>query len=253
MSKVAVKQSFRGARFELRSRIKRMPVIYMPFARVRNGRHDGVDLVASTNPEAVRRDTQLVLEAAGSSGNTFAVIAFRSAQGRPVSLAHHLHAAAQVQRGVRRGIPTLVIIRSPESVATSRVIRHAPISLSEALREWLDFYQVVEALRPGILLADFDSVITDFGRVVDALNERFDTDFGRFDHTPENVAAVFSVMDDVYRCRGYPDAARITARPVAERERERAQAKHSYRSQALCDLRGRADDLFGRLTLGADV
>jgi hypothetical protein len=245
-----LRQRIRRARLGVRATIKQSPTLYIPLARLRNGTNDGVDLVESASPEAVRRDTELVLEAAGSSGNTFAVIAFRLAQARPVSVAHHLHAAAQIKRGVNRGIPTVVIVRNPCDVATSRVIRHPPITLEEALREWCDFYQAIDVAR-GVLVADFTSVTADFGAIIDRVNRTFGTSFKRFEHTEANVKRVFKIMDEVYRRRGGDDQKRMVARPVPEREAERLKLVDRYLGSELGDPRTRAEELYSHLTAEA--
>ncbi|RMG27959.1 MAG: hypothetical protein D6732_19595, partial [Methanobacteriota archaeon] len=40
--------------------------------------------------------TEIVIEGYPRSANTFAVVAFRLAQNRPVKIAHHLHMEAQI-------------------------------------------------------------------------------------------------------------------------------------------------------------
>ncbi len=237
-----LRQTVRRAKLSVRAKIKRTPALYIPLARTRNGRHDAADIVAAANPEALRRDTELVLEAPESSANTFAVMAFRLAQGRPVTLAHHLHAAAQIKLGVKRGVPTMVILRNPQDVVTSHVIRHPPITLEEALREWCDFYETIGGLS-GFLMADFTSVTNDFGVVIDHLNRRFNTNFVRFEHTDANVRRVFDIMDEVYVQRGG-----AVARPMPEREAERSKLVDQYLSSELDDLRTRADELYDRMS-----
>ena len=47
------------------------------------------------------------------SASTYAVYAFQLSQARPVRVAHHLHAPAQLIEAARRGVPTLMVIREP--------------------------------------------------------------------------------------------------------------------------------------------
>jgi hypothetical protein len=247
-----LRQAARDAKLAVRSKIKRSPALYIPLARIRNGKSDGVDLAGWARPEAVRPDTELVLDAPRNSGNHFAVIAFRLAQERPVSIAHHLHAAAQVKQGVKQGIPTLVIIRNPKDFAISDVIRHPPINVQEALREWCDFYEAIDEL-PGVMVVDFASVTSDFGAIIDRLNQEFDRSFRRFEHSETNVERVFAIVDEVYRKRGYDDLKerRVVARPVPEREVERARLADEYCSDELAALRARAESLYKRMTANA--
>lgn len=91
--------------YTVRAVLSAHPSVYIPFAR-RKYRDVPNMLVES--------DTELVIEGFERSGNTFAVVAFETAQPRPVKTAHHLHAAAQVVSAVRMGVPTLLLIRPPE-------------------------------------------------------------------------------------------------------------------------------------------
>src|SRR5262245_45373054 len=70
-----------------RSRFTEHPAIYLPFARRK---------YPGPSPKVIDADTELVIDGYMRSANTFAVYAFQMAQRRPVRLAHHLHAPAQV-------------------------------------------------------------------------------------------------------------------------------------------------------------
>jgi len=56
-------------------------------------------------------ETEVVIDGFPRSGNTFAVVAFRQAQSRRVSVAHHGHVPALAIEAHRRGVPALVLIR----------------------------------------------------------------------------------------------------------------------------------------------
>ena len=68
-------------------------------------------------------DTDIVIEGFPRSANTFAVTAFELAQERPVTVAHHLHAAAHVVRAAQAGVPVIVLVRAPEDAIASVVAR----------------------------------------------------------------------------------------------------------------------------------
>jgi len=55
-----------------------------------------------------RPDTAIVIEGFLRSGNTFAVAAFRVANGPDVHIGRHLHGAPHVLRAVRYGVPTVI-------------------------------------------------------------------------------------------------------------------------------------------------
>ncbi|MFW6086488.1 MAG: hypothetical protein ACODAG_04730 [Myxococcota bacterium] len=180
-------------RQELRSVVTSFPAIYLPLARMQR----------ETGSQAVGAHTDIVIEGFPRSGNSFVVDAFLSAQRRPVTVAHHLHAAAQIVEGARRRLPTLVLIREPEEAVVSfkalqlqasRRDRGHPIATSLRLlfRSYARFYRRVWPCRDQVVIAPFNDVIRDLGAVIQRVNTRFGTDFVPFEHTEANVQALRS-------------------------------------------------------------
>ena len=96
-------------------------------------------------------DTDIVIEGFPRSANTFAVTAFELAQERPVTVAHHLHAAAHVVRAAQAGVPVIVLVRAPEDAIASVVARKPSLAPEAAAAAYLRFYEgvagVLDALR----------------------------------------------------------------------------------------------------------
>ena len=67
--------------------------------------------------------------------------AFNRAQARPLDVACHVHAPAQVIAAVRRRLPAVVVVREPEDTVLSFVIRHSHIGVRQALRGYVRFYE----------------------------------------------------------------------------------------------------------------
>ena len=215
--------------------------------------------------------TQLVIEAFPRSANTFATVAFQLSQPAPVRVAHHLHAPAHVADAVRRGVPVLVLVRHPREAVISQVIRSPGISVRGALSAYARFHERVASVRAGCQIATFEQVTGDFGAVIHALNRRYGTNFGVFEHTPEAVAEVYRMIDGrareprlgravtAYRSgviaradletlvNGQPErpAAAVpvdrVARPAEERRGLQDAVRRTYDSAALDTLRVRAE------------
>ena len=164
------------------------PRIFLPYARRRFGLdYDGMPLVIGTETEAV-------IEGYPRSGNTFAVAAFRLAQERPVQLAHHVHAPAQVLEGLHLGLPVVVLIRRPEDAVLSSVIR-AGVGVEAALRMYIWFYGRILPCREDVVIAPFSTVVSDFGSIIRSMNDRSGTSFREFLHTEENVRQAFESIE----------------------------------------------------------
>ena len=227
----------------------------------------------------LRAETELVIEAFPRSANTFSAVAFQISQPRPVRLAHHLHAPAQIAAAAGRGVPILVPVRHPRDSAISVAIRSPHVSLSEALEAYRRFHEAILPHRDACQVALFEDVTTDFGRVVEALNAKFGTGFV---HTPENVARVYALIDErarrpvyapvihAYVCglisREELDAARLragpaatdgaahlerrVARPSSERRDLQKELGERYREAGLARRREAAESVYRRFAFG---
>src|SRR5262249_36177015 len=129
------------------------------------------------------------------TGNTFAVIAFQSAQPRTLSIAHHVHAPGPVMDAVRMRKPAIVLIREPEETVLSFVIRFPDLSLAQGLRTYARFYRPLLPLRSRFVTARFDDLVGDFGGIIRRVNQMFETSFVEFTHDSESVAKVQAEVD----------------------------------------------------------
>ncbi len=230
----------RAVPYATRYVVNAYPALYMPLARVRHRHRDDW---------AVGRETELVIEGFGRSGSTFAVDAFELAQRRPVRLAHHTHAAAQVIAAARMGVPILLIVRRPEEVVPSHMARRG-IPAGPALRAWVRYHERVLPHNDGLVAVPFETLTTDFGSAIRELNARFGTDFDEFEHTRENEARVFELIEQRNRGRfgsGSEQGARSLARPTPEREAQKVALRAEYESERLARLRARASSIYGAL------
>jgi hypothetical protein len=164
----------RRARHVLRTRVSEHPALYLPFARRK---------YPGPSPEVISRQTELVIDGYTRSATTFAVYAFQLSQHRPVRLAHHLHAPAQLIEAARSGVPALVLIREPKGAILSQLIREPDVAMRDALVAYARFYSCLLPYRDRFVVGDFEEVTHDFGSVVRRVNTRFGTSFVEFAHT----------------------------------------------------------------------
>ena len=150
----------------------------------------------------------IVIDAFPRSASSFAVSAFMFSNGwRDPRVATHVHSPAQIVLAVRWERPTLVLIRQPGAAVVSllALLQQSgsldPGRLSRAaVARWVgyqtsryaQFYERIEPLRDGYVLAGFEETTRDFGAVIRRVNERFGTDFDVFDSTDENVKRIFA-------------------------------------------------------------
>lgn len=181
------------ARYRLKCFVSTRPRLYFPFMY-----HFGQSTHRLTTPE-----TELCIEGAPRSANSFAVSAFQSSQPAEVSVAHHTHVAANLMQACALGAPAVLLIRSPRATVIScqalaletraeagEEYPSAPIPLVEYLRSWLAFYRAMRPYTDWCVIALFPQVIEDFGIVIRQVNEQFGRDFGVFEHTDANVERI---------------------------------------------------------------
>jgi hypothetical protein len=239
-------ENFVALRFEkwLQIHAGRHPTVFFSLYRLLRTRRDLAE-------RGVSPETQLVIEGFPRSGNSFARRALIMAQKDPQIknyIAHHLHVPAQVIQAARWRIPTLVLIRKPRDAVLSLAIRD-PISVDQALRYYLSFYETVERYRDAYVLGLFEEVTEDYGRVIQRLNDKFGTAFSLFRHDEENVSKVFADMETHAR-RKYGETLweRKVQRPSAVRERMKDEIEYDLENPKRKKLIAEAEAVYFRLT-----
>lgn len=231
------------ARYAGRIWLSGVPALYLPFARLK---------YRKVPNRLVEPDTELVIEGFQRSGNTFAVFAFEMAQERPIKSAHHLHSSGQVTRAVKLGIPVLLLVRDPRDSTVSHVIREPCVPMHQALRAWMRFYERVVPVRDRVFVADFSRVSTDFGAVIRDFNVKFGTGYKEFDHTEENVARCFDLIEERNTQRYGRLVEGKVARPSAERREVKSALLRSFDDPALSAIRERAYRIYRTLVPDAE-
>ncbi len=169
----------RRIRHRVRTLASEHPELYLHFARRK---------YPGPSPRVIGPDTAVVIDGYTRSASTFAVYAFQLAQPRPVRLAHHLHAPAQLIEAARRGLPTLMVIREPRGAILSQLVREPDVDLLDALYSYRRFHTSLMAFRDAFVLADFRDVTNDFGAVIRRMNDKYGKSFGLFGGTPSEVS-----------------------------------------------------------------
>jgi hypothetical protein len=241
---VLVGQNLLRLRLHLRRPVSRLPYAWDAAMQMR----------ADKRSTLARRGTALVIEGFPRSGNTFSVAAFWIANGRQPHLGRHLHGAPHLLRAKRLGIPAIALVRDPAEAIPSYLIRRDGLHAEDALVEYLDFYRTAWSARDAFVVGLFDDVTTDFGTVIDRVNQRFGTTFARYEPTPDNEAAAFGLVEEMNRleCRGEVVETHV-GRPSAERDARKAEIASSLQRPRAARLLGQAQELFQEYAAWAEA
>jgi hypothetical protein len=142
------------------------------------------------HPLTCTRETEIVIEGYPRSANTYAWAAFWISNGRRIRVAHHNHAAVSVKLGVKLGIPVVVLVRDPVDAVSSWLLRRPRLSAAAAIHSYVRFYSSVARVIDRVVVAPFETVVTDFGAVTVEVNERFGTDYTPYVRSPANEARI---------------------------------------------------------------
>ncbi len=194
----------------------------------------------------IHDDTRLVVEGYPRSANTYAVAALWVSNGRQLQIARHTHAVAQLRRAHDRKLPTLLLIRKPEDAILSYVIREPKVDIPLAIRRYLNYYQAANELKEGVVVSDFDTTISRFGDVVDALNQKFGLTLNPFENnekTQQKITRLVEMMEKK------DSGGSVSELKVARPSEKRNQLKEQLREELTFFRRKLelANDLYARI------
>ena len=133
----------------------------------------------------ITESTELVIDGYPGSANSYAVRLFKYINKKPVKLAHHLHSPAQIIQAISKKIPVIVTIREPRSAVLSVISRVPHVSISQALRRYIRFYNKLLPYTEYFVITDFKRTISEFNLVINEVNKRFEASF--FVYNPDEI------------------------------------------------------------------
>ncbi len=230
-----IKQPLLRFKFEVRSLLAREPglrLFYQPFIWWAQKKAVGhIDPAECT----VAADTQFVIDGFQGSGNSFATVAFKRSQERPLRLAHHLHSPAQIVQAAKAGKPVLVTIREPRGAAISLVTRWPYVSLRQAVRGYIQFYEKVLPVAPACVISPFEMTTNHLDQVFETVNARYGTDFGIFHHTEANMNAL-------------RDPEKLDSAGERKRKEMKAAMQAELKNPEYADLLNRAEEVYRKMS-----
>ncbi|MGK7948318.1 MAG: hypothetical protein AB4368_05800 [Xenococcaceae cyanobacterium] len=184
--------------FSLRSLVAREPslwILYQPYIWWRKNKRATLGKVTTVSETFVHNHTELVIDGFQGSANGFAVAGFKQHQSKYVQLAHHMHSPAEIIKAIDQKTPVILLIREPVGAVISLTSRWSYISVRQGLESYIKFYTKLSAYPDGYVVSTFEQTTQHLDRIVDRVNQKFDTDFDPIDisqakstHTPKDLA-----------------------------------------------------------------
>ena len=132
------------------------------------------------------------------------------------------------ESGPPDGVPVILLVRGPADAIASVLARKPSLDPADVATAYLRFYEGVQDVLHGCVVAEFSQVIDDFGSVIERTNQRYGTHFTPFEHTDENVRRCFGRMETQNRERA---DGRLVESAVARPSEGRANTAAAARAQ----------------------
>ena len=185
---------FRGFKEWIKFRVQNNYTLYWVYKK----------LIKGQGKLLVNRDTDIVIEGFGGSGNTFALRAFMHPQILPYDVTHHTHTTSQLHYAVRSEIPIILLSRNPTDAVISLVSRglvgnrkhdmsaeRIRLEAKILLERYKKYHNCIKGYKDQMVVADFDDAMSDFGSVVQKINKRYNREFLLFNNNEENLAYIW--------------------------------------------------------------
>ena len=199
----------------------------------------------------VKPGDDAVIDGFPRSSNTFATHAFFISQGRDAKLGNHVHSSGQFVLAQRYGVPAMLVLRDPAQATLSLSVFDKQYTPPVAYH-WYNLFHRRMLKLTDYMVAPFADVTTDFGKVLERFNDRFDTSFKPFLHNEESSEKVFEEMRHEREKRAdelgevYRNPMRI-AQPTAGKDERKAAMKQAFEDPALDAAKAEARELFETL------
>lgn len=233
-------------KYKLRRLIRRFELIHIPFIR-RKWENWKVENNNPFPPSVViSSETTAVVDGFPRSGNSFFVALLSVSQPSSLVMSHHLHSAAHIKAGVRKGVPVVVIVREPRDAVLAYQAYDKLVPLSECLRDWISFYrQILSLPQKSFALARFERFIKDGNHVVDDVNAVFPDFLRKFDHETQQVRAKEYLENVSQKAFGKPHQ----SQPSGERNAYKKKIESQLEHPKLKRLLRQAQEIYERLVV----
>lgn len=243
----------KGLYYKARTFSRQYRLLFLPFARWRwtKWRETYKPALGAAVSQPLSKESEIVIEGFPRTANTFAQVAFELAQSSPVKVAHHTHAAAQVIAGVHQKIPVILLIRKPEDAILSYLIGDfdPQISMKQIILDYIYFYRPVVRFKDKMVIAPFEELTTDYGAIIQRVNDKFNTHYQRFESTPENTERCFKVIEQGTAQTFQTVKESAISRPSQSRKAIKQQLSKQFHSPALAKYVDQAQQIYNALVL----
>ena len=194
-------------KYKIANEASNYPGIYTTISRALSGR----DCYTS-------RNTDIVIDGYPRSANTYATYAFKVAQPKDLIIANHIHKKSQFILAEKYGIPAILLIRDPVDCISSLLIRQPKYNPATLFEGYFFLYNGLKH-SSSYVVAPFNEVVTNYGRIIQQVNIKFNTNFTPYEKTTENEERVKQIVQTQDELKDATDYNLRVAYPNQERKK----------------------------------
>lgn len=172
---------------------------------------------------AVAEHSDICIEGFPRSANSYAVVAFKL-NNPGVKPGHHLHVPAQIIRACNLKKPVITLIRTPEEAVASFLVFQTSLNADLYLKLYTAFYQTLAPFRQQFVVADFNTITTDFNSVIDRVNKKYGMHFNEIKNLAQRQDEIFSKLNEI-NLKFFSGAQQKSMFPDKRREQIKEQAR----------------------------
>lgn len=195
------------------------------------------------------KNTDLVIEGFPRSGNTYCVAAFNVIHNDVITLSHHVHGTGQLALAHKHSVPCLLLVRPPIAAITSLVLRYPFLSIADGFKLYIAFHKSALKFTSIIQFVSFNTLTTDFSKVVNTLNKRFNTSFNSTPITPQIENKIIQRVEEMDRSDNSSDSINesMVARPSEYRNKLKTKITKEIKQDKYSDLSLKAEEIYKKL------
>lgn len=206
----------------------------------------------------VSPETTIVIEGYPRSANSFCCRAFILAQAEVsqdesldpdrhaaeagLKIATHVHSSCQIIEAARLGIPVILLIRPPADAVCSwkayDIQRKSSLedkvpdigSIEPYIRFYIAFHKNLGRVIDEVVLAEFETVVQDFSKVIERVNKKYGRAFLPFDQTESNVGKISETGSHVLPNAQRDEMKKLVRKSLAEFPELLASADEVYQN-----------------------
>jgi hypothetical protein len=145
---------------------------------------------------AVSEQTKISIEGFPRSANSYAVVAFKL-DNQKVKVGHHLHVPAQIICAAQMKIPNVVVLRSPKDAVSSFLVFQSSLNATLYLKSYIQFHKVVASLADQLIIASFETVTSDFNKIIEAVNQKYQKNYNLIGNIQTRQDEIFTKLKKV--------------------------------------------------------